>query len=72
MYAGRLVYIPALAALGVIYGALFPVNKMSAEAGLPYGSIRALYAFVIDCLERQEVGLWTSRVSRCGFRRRAG
>ena len=36
MYAGRLVYIPALAALGVIYGALFPVNKMSAEAGLPY------------------------------------
>ena len=36
MYAGRLVYIPALAALGVIYGALFPVNKMSAEAGIPY------------------------------------
>ena len=36
MYAGRLVYIPALAALGAIYGALFPVNKMSAEAGLPY------------------------------------
>ena len=30
------------------------------------------YAFVIDCLERQEVGLWTSKVSRCGFRRRAG
>ena len=37
-----------------------------------YGSIRELYAFVIDCLERQEVGLWTSKVSRCGFRRRAG
>ena len=36
------------------------------------GSIRELYAFVIDCLERQEVGLWTSGVSRCGFRRRAG
>ena len=36
------------------------------------GSIRELYAFVIDCLERQEVGLWTARVSRCGFRRRAG
>ena len=34
------------------------------------GSIRELYAFVIDCLERQEVGLWTSGVSRCGFRRR--
>ena len=37
-----------------------------------YGSIRDSYAFVIDCLERQEVGLWTSGVSRCGFRRRAG
>ena len=37
-----------------------------------FGSIRELYAFVIDCLERQEVGLWISRVSRCGFRRRAG
>ena len=36
------------------------------------GSIRELYAFVIGCLERQEVGLWTSGVSRCGFRRRAG
>ena len=37
-----------------------------------FGSIRESYVFVIDCLERQEVGLWTSRVSRCGFRRRAG
>ena len=36
MHAARLVYIPALAALGVIYGALFPVNRMSAEAGLPH------------------------------------
>ena len=36
------------------------------------GSIRESYVFVIDCLERQEVGLWTSGVSRCGFRRRAG
>ena len=36
------------------------------------GSIRESYVFVIDCLERQEVGLWTSKVSRCGFRRRAG
>ena len=36
------------------------------------GSIRESYVFVIDCLERQEVVLWTSRVSRCGFRRRAG
>ena len=36
------------------------------------GSIRELYALVIECLERQEVGLWTARVSRCGFRRRAG
>ena len=37
-----------------------------------FGSIRDSYVFVIDCLERQEVGLWTSKVSRCGFRRRAG
>ena len=37
-----------------------------------FGSIREAYVFVIDCLERQEVGLWTSGVSRCGFRRRAG
>ena len=36
------------------------------------GSIRDSYAFVTDCLEHQEVGLWTARVSRCGFRRRAG
>ena len=27
------------------------------------GSIRELYALVIECLERQEVGLWTARVS---------
>ena len=40
MYAARLVYIDALAALGVIYGALFPVNRMSAEAGLLYKSAR--------------------------------
>ena len=36
------------------------------------GSIRESYVFVIDCPERQEVGLWTSKVSRCGFRRCAG
>ena len=36
------------------------------------GSIRESYVFVIECLERQEVGSWTARVSRCGFRRRAG
>ena len=36
------------------------------------GSIRNSYVFVIEFLERQEVGLWTSGVSRCGFRRRAG
>ena len=41
-------------------------------AGIFEGSIRELYALVIECLERQEVGLWTARVSRCGFRRRAG
>ena len=43
-----------------------------AEEGNKNGSIRELYALVIECLERQEVGLWTARVSRCGFRRRAG
>ena len=37
-----------------------------------FSSIRELYAFAIVCVERQEVGLWTSGVSRCGFRRRAG
>ena len=42
------------------------------SSGFLYGSIRELYALVIECLERQEVGLWTARVSRCGFRRRAG
>ena len=36
------------------------------------GSIREPYAYVIDCLERQEVGLWTSKVSRRGFRQHAG
>ena len=36
------------------------------------GSICETYAFVIECPERQEVGSWTARVSRCGFRRRAG
>ncbi len=42
------------------------------ETAFQIGSIRELYALVIECLERQEVGLWTARVSRCGFRRRAG
>ena len=40
--------------------------------GFHFGSIRNSYVFVIEFLERQEVGLWTSGVSRCGFRRRAG
>ena len=39
---------------------------------ITFGSIRESYVFVIECLERQEVGSWTARVSRCGFRRRAG
>ncbi len=41
-------------------------------SGFSIGSIRESYVFAIECLERQEVGLWTSKVSRCGFRRRAG
>ena len=36
MRAGKLVYVPALAAVGLLYSAVFPVNKMSADAGLPY------------------------------------
>jgi drug/metabolite transporter (DMT)-like permease len=32
----NLIYIPALAACGVTYSALFPVNKMSAESGTPH------------------------------------
>ena len=36
------------------------------------GSILELYAFAVECEERQGVGSWTSGVSRCGFRRRAG
>ena len=53
---------------------LFSIIRSLKENGIGiiYGSIRALYALVIDCLERQEVGLWTLGVSRCGFRRRAG
>ncbi len=47
-------------------------NKLINKPGKIKGSIRELYALVIECLERQEVGLWTARVSRCGFRRRAG
>lgn len=32
----KFLFIPALAVMGVIYSALFPVNQMSIEAGLPY------------------------------------
>ena len=32
----KLLFIPALAVIGVVYSALFPVNKMSADNGLPY------------------------------------
>ena len=52
--------------------AVMAEQRLVGTIGVSDGSIRALYAFVIDCLERQEVGLWTSKVSRCGFRRRAG
>lgn len=34
--ARKFAFIPVLAAIGVVYSALFPVNKMSAEAGVPY------------------------------------
>ena len=49
-----------------------PSSRSPASSGKRLGSIRELYALVIECLERQEVGLWTARVSKCGFRRRAG
>jgi drug/metabolite transporter (DMT)-like permease len=32
----KFLFIPALAVIGVVYSALFPVNKMSVEHGLPY------------------------------------
>jgi drug/metabolite transporter (DMT)-like permease len=32
----KLLFIPILAVMGVTYSALFPVNKMSIESGLPY------------------------------------
>ena len=47
------------------------VSRIS-RIGFEVGSIRESYVFAIECPERQEVGSWTSRVSRCGFRRRAG
>ena len=51
----------------------FPNAKyLFSKTEFDYGSIRESYVFVIECLERQEVGSWTARVSRCGFRRRAG
>ena len=48
------------------------LNAGHSRMGKHFGSIRESYVFVIECLERQEVGSWTARVSRCGFRRRAG
>ena len=50
---------------------LAAVKRFCLRVDQNLGSIRESYVFVIDCLERQEVGLWTSKVSRCGFRRRA-
>jgi drug/metabolite transporter (DMT)-like permease len=32
----KFLFIPALAAMGVTYSAIFPVNRMSAESGVPY------------------------------------
>ena len=47
-------------------------GSVSRQMDIILGSIRELYVFVIECLERQGVGSWTSGVSRRGFRRRAG
>ena len=36
MFSAQLIYIPALVAVGLLYSGVFPVNKMSADADLPY------------------------------------
>ena len=35
-YKNKFLFVPILAVLGVIYSALFPVNQMSSEIGLPF------------------------------------
>ena len=56
-----------------LVGALdFAPETLWFNGHIEIGSICETYAFVIECSERQEVGSWTARVSRCGFRRRAG
>ena len=68
-------FIAVIASVVAIKGTVrFDVNEWQKERRnqKEKGSIRDSYVFVIESLERQEVGLWTSGVSRCGFRRRAG
>ena len=36
MFSAKLIYIPALVAVGLLYSGVFPINKMSADADLPY------------------------------------
>ena len=66
--------IPDEIEIGVdLSGLMQPTGGNKDQAGIKKkGSIRDSYVFVIESLERQEVGSWTSGVSRCGFRRRAG
>lgn len=69
----NLIYIPALAALGVIYSALFPVNKMSAESGTPYigyvfwFSLFATLAMLAVGAMRRELPKFTFRHLRAYF-----
>ena len=67
------------AAVGLFYYAGHGLQVGGENFLVPIGArikkesaIRDSYVFVIESLERQEVGSWTSGVSRCGFRRRAG
>jgi len=61
MRAAKFVYIPPLAAVGLLYIGVFPVNKMSAEAGLPYigyvfwFSLFAMVATAIPAAARREL-----------------
>lgn len=67
MRAGKLIYIPALAAVAVIYSGLFPVNRLSAEAGLPYigyvfwFSLFATIGLAIPAALRRELPKFTVR-----------
>ena len=49
-----------------------PGPASSLSIGIQYRSISESYALLVEWLESQEVGSWTVRIFRGGFRRRAG